>query len=196
MCLCAKISSINSDIEVTILQHPSEVKQPLGTARILALSLDKCKIFVGEDFSEHKMLREKLNRADLNTLVLYPNSHSHLLTSESSTNDSTTGLNASAKRIHLLILDGTWKKAFKIYQSNPQLHHLTCVHLPENLQGNYRLRKAPKDNALSTVEAAYHALSILEKNNDFAPLMIAFDALIEMQLANIPAAVRAKNYGL
>ncbi|MCA2486882.1 MULTISPECIES: DTW domain-containing protein, partial [Vibrio] len=74
------------------------------------------------------------------------------------------------------------------------LHALTTVKLPEDLQGHYTIRKAPSDNSLSTVEAGFYALSLLEPDNDFSPLLNAFDRMIEFQIAQMPPGVFEKNY--
>ena len=51
---------IDSDIELIILQHPSEVKNAIGTARILDLSLPHCQIIIGENFTEDNVLNNIL----------------------------------------------------------------------------------------------------------------------------------------
>jgi DTW domain-containing protein YfiP len=71
---------------------------------------------------------------------------------------------------------------------------LPLIRLPDDLQGNYRIRKAPTDNSLSTVEAGYHILSLLEPHNDFLPLIDAFNQMIEFQIQQMPPGVFEKNY--
>lgn len=98
------------------------------------------------------------------------------------------------EKTRLILLDGTWKKAYKMWQLSTNLHTLTTVKLPEDLQGHYTIRKAPSDNSLSTVEAGFYALSLLEPDNDFSPLLNAFDRMIEFQIAQMPPGVFEKNY--
>jgi DTW domain-containing protein YfiP len=101
---------------------------------------------------------------------------------------------ASVKKIRLILLDGTWKKAYKMWQLSTNLHAIPTVKLPENLQGHYTIRKAPSENSLSTVEAGYHALSLVEPDKDFEPLLTAFEKMIEFQIAQMPPGVFEKNY--
>ncbi|EEZ84033.1 hypothetical protein VMC_11170 [Vibrio alginolyticus 40B] len=68
------------------------------------------------------------------------------------------------------------------------------VQLPKQLQGHYTIRKAPSENSLSTVEAGYHSLRLLEPERDFTPLMRAFENMIEFQIAQMPPGVFEKNY--
>jgi len=185
-CICESIVALESQVELIILQHPTEEHRPMGTARILSLSLNNSRLLVGEDFREHAELNELLAEPGIAHFVLYPNEVSQ----------SAANLTFQPKqKIRVILLDGTWKKAFKMWQVNTQLHHLPCLHLPENLKGNYRIRKAPNDNALSTVEAGYHVLNLLQPDVDFSPLLSAFEAMIDYQIKQMPAGVFQRNYG-
>lgn len=185
-CLCPWIASLTSNVELIILQHPSEQDKPLGTARILSLSLANCRVFIGEDFSEHPELLALLSEQDVRHFVLYPSESSQLATS--------CEVSPYAEKVRVILLDGTWKKAYKMYQLAPCLHSLPALHLPTDLKGNYRIRKAPSENALSTVEAGYHLLSIFEPERDFSPLLGAFEQMIAFQIQHIPEGEFEKNY--
>lgn len=187
-CICPWIVPLESGVELIILQHRSEAHRPLGTARILKLSLENCTCLIGENFSEDETLNSLLADNNYQHWILYPSEHSVCL-SELAEDKS-----AHQTKIRLILLDGTWKKAYKMWQLSSNLHSLPTVKLPENLQGSYTIRKAPTENSLSTVEAGFHALSILEPKNDFTPLLNAFDKMIEFQIAQMPPGVFEKNY--
>jgi len=184
-CICDNIVALDSQVELIILQHPTEEHRPMGTARILSLSLANSRLLVGEDFREHGELNQLLAEPDVEHFVLYP--------SDVSLSAADVALPIE-KKIRIILLDGTWKKAFKLWQINTQLHHLPCLHLPEDLKGNYRIRKAPSENALSTVEAGFHVLSMMQPEKDFSPLLDAFEAMIDYQIQQMPAGVFERNY--
>lgn len=184
-CICDNIVALDSQVELIILQHPTEEHRPMGTARILSLSLVNSRLLVGEDFREHDELNQLLAEPDVEHFVLYP--------SDVSLSAADVALPIE-KKIRIILLDGTWKKAFKLWQLNTQLHHLPCLHLPEDLKGNYRIRKAPSENALSTVEAGFHVLSMMQPEKDFSPLLDAFEAMIDYQIQQMPAGVFERNY--
>ena len=186
-CICEWIQSLPSKVELVILQHPSETNRPMGTARILSLSLANSHYFVDENFTEHESLNQLLNDTSYQHFVLYPGETSvaHTEVAQKLEKD---------ERIRVILLDGTWKKAYKMWLLSKNLHALPLVRLPENLQGNYRIRKAPSDNSLSTVEAGYHILSLLEPEQDFSPLVEAFNQMIEFQIKQMPPGVFEKNY--
>lgn len=184
-CICDNIVALDSQVELIILQHPTEEHRPMGTARILSLSLVNSRLLVGEDFREHGELNQLLAEPDVEHFVLYP--------SDVSLSAAGVALPIE-KKIRIILLDGTWKKAFKMWQLNTQLHHLPCLHLPEDLKGNYRIRKAPSENALSTVEAGFHVLSMMQPEKDFSPLLDAFEAMVDYQIQQMPAGVFERNY--
>ncbi len=95
----------------------------------------------------------------------------------------------------IILLDGTWKKAYKMWQLSTNLHHLPLVSLDNVDIGNYRIRKSPKEQGVSTVEAGFLALSVLESaQTDLQPLLDTFDAMINFQIAQMPSGVFEKNY--
>ncbi|MCK6262073.1 DTW domain-containing protein [Vibrio sp. ZSDE26] len=195
-CICRWIKSLPSNVELIILQHSGEKNRPMGTAKILTLSLENSVCFIGEDFSQHTELNSLLDDSHYTHYIMYPCDQSYCVSSLSVNGDeqSGLGLNPSSKKIRVILLDGTWKKAYKMWQVSKNLHELPMLHLPKGLKGNYRIRKAPSDNSLSTVEAGYHVLSILQPEQDFTPLLTAFDNMIQFYINQMPEGVFERNY--
>ncbi|GEA51563.1 DTW domain-containing protein [Vibrio inusitatus NBRC 102082] len=185
--MCQWVQAVESSIEVVILQHPSEVNQAKGTAKIIELSVSPSHLLVGEDFSTHSLVNQWLSEPNTLNLILFP-------TQESVELDSIVPTLASYHKTRLFLIDGTWKKAFKMYQLSSNLHSLQQVHLPTELKGRYTIRKAPKENALSTVEAAYHALTLMNAC-DAKPLINAFDKMVEFQISQLPEGSYEKYFG-
>ncbi|USD64466.1 DTW domain-containing protein [Vibrio sp. SCSIO 43136] len=185
MCICSLITPVENRLELIILQHPTEVGRAKGTAAILQLGLSHCKTFVGEDFSQHDELNQLLAEPDVTHWVLFPAEQANSLEQAATISG----------KLRVILLDGTWKKAYKMRQISINLRNLPCIALPEDLQGNYKIRKSPSDNALSTVEAGYHLLEQLDTACKPQPLLDAFEAMMEQQLAQIPPEVRKKHFG-
>ena len=185
-CICAFISKVDNDTQVFVLQHPSEVTQTKGTVALLKHSLSNIKVFVGEDFTQHADLHEALKPFLTAVYLLYPSEKSidvtdialkpdKLACTESSTNNP--------KVRCLIILDGTWKKAYRIFMLNPFLHNVPHLTLPEGLSGEYVIRKTLKENALSSLEACCYALQIIENNSErYKPLFENFRRFNEFQM--------------
>ncbi|MBY5945318.1 tRNA-uridine aminocarboxypropyltransferase [Photobacterium rosenbergii] len=190
-CICQWIQQLDAKTELWILQHPSEVKRAIGTARILTLSLPNAKLWVGEDFSQHEEINQLLAEPGRRAWVVYPGEGARPI---SSLAEESSDQDANTKRT-LILLDGTWKKAYKMWQLSANLQQLPTVALDNADQGNYRIRKSPKSQGVSTVEAGYLALTALEGEGDkFAPLIDAFNQMIEFQIQQMPEGVFERNY--
>ncbi|MBD9499889.1 tRNA-uridine aminocarboxypropyltransferase [Pseudomonas sp. BGr12] len=179
-CLCALIPHLDNRTRVLLLQHPSEVGHALNTARLAALGLVNAELLVGEDFSG-------LDLSAWDACLLFPG--------ESAVALAELAAQPVDKPRLLVVPDGTWRKARKLLHLNPNLAALPRVVLPEGLTSRYRLRKAPAEGALSTIEAVVHALDALDAPQSHADLLRPFDALIEGQIAAMGEETFLRNHG-
>lgn len=196
-CICQHITVIDSAIELIILQHPSEVKNAIGTARILNLSLPQCQLIVGENFTDNTQLNDMFNDPTRQCFLLYPSDDS--IAAEDLANKVNScveneSLDANVKRTFIL-LDGTWRKAFKMYQSSSNLQSIPAVRLNAQQPSQYTIRQTSIEGGLSTVEAGFLLLSTLDQDTEkYQPLMSAFEYMINFQIAQMPAGLFNKNY--
>lgn len=186
VCICSFIKPIDNQVEIGILQHPSETKQIKGTALIARLSLKKEKLWVGESLCDLPGLVDWLNEGQ-NVYLLYPAIDNQKETYHSYSTKSIVNKFQKKETDQLtkvLVLDGTWRKTFKIMQLNPQLRALNRIELNPVLASQYRVRKQKDEQSLSTVEAIYEVLSQLEGNTEkYQPLLDAFESMQNQQLA-------------
>lgn len=189
VCICDFIQPIDNLIEIGILQHPTEAKLIKGTAIIAISCLKRCKHWVGESLTELPDLVAWLNDCKP-VLLLYPETEdsNHLVKIQSI--EEIKSLSTASFKI--LILDGTWRKTFKMVQLNPELNRLPRLALSPKKTSNYRIRKQKDEQSLSTVEAIYELLLQLEGNigvdaglDKFEPLLTAFEKMQQQQLAFI-----------
>ena len=180
-CICGAIKRLTNKVSVVILQHPSEEKIAKNTAKLLNLSLTDCKTIKGENNTDFAML----NSLPLDsTVLLYPNEHATYL-------DDTNPKPALSNITHLIVIDGTWKKAYKILQLTPLLTKFKTVSFKQLPQNRYAIRKAPRADSLSTLEAVAHSLLLIEQLNP-APLYNLLDELIQKQTQHMPEHVKAR----
>ena len=193
VCLCQWIQPVANRVEVGILQHPNEVAQIKGTAKIAELSLQNCRVWVGEDFTDEATLHSWLASGEV--FLLYPEIEALKQVSGVSSDflgDLSYQVEAvragySIEKIKLLILDGTWRKTHKMMMQNSFLHGLKRLQLNPQTPSAYKIRKQRDAGSLSTVEAIYLALSQLELSEPeagkFEPLLEAFEKMVAQQLA-------------
>ncbi|MBY0415032.1 MAG: DTW domain-containing protein [Bdellovibrionales bacterium] len=95
---------------------------------------------------------------------------------------------------HLIVIDGTWRKAKKIFLSSKNLQPLPALSLAPTEESDYRIRKAPSENALSTLEASVMALNILEPKLDTTSATLAFKKMIDHQIEKMGRVLYQTNY--
>ena len=84
---------------------------------------------------------------------------------------------------HLIVLDGTWPKARRIYFNNPWLQKIPHYKLsPSSVSLYAGVRKEPKPECLSTIESIVFALKALEPETlGLDGLLEVFDSMVEDQ---------------
>jgi DTW domain-containing protein YfiP len=181
-CICHWIVKLESLVELIVLQHPLEVHQAKGSARLLHLSVSGSQLQIGESF-EPDVLRELLMEDGKTSLLLYPDNPAerHIIPAAPVL---TVDQLCVPGQLRLIVLDGTWRKSRKMLYQNPLLQQLPRLALSDMPASHYRIRKAHKPDQLSTLEASCYALMQLENNCEkYQPLLDAFDGFITQQLS-------------
>lgn len=176
-CLCAWITPTPNEVEVLILQHPLEVHQAKGSARLLQLSLRHSRLVIGECFDARDLTAPTgLAGPRVTDLLLYPAPAGEAVPPPAQIGPEDAG------RFRLWVLDGTWRKSRKMLHLNPFLSALPRLALAEPPPSRYRIRKAHRPDQLSTLEATCLALAQLEAAPQrYAPLLDAFDGFVGSQ---------------
>lgn len=183
-CICAWITPTAHAVQVLILQHPLEVDQAKGSARLLQLSLSGSRLEVGEVFAEPVLQALLQPPSGGRTVLLYPDTTEDQSLQLAAPPLLDPELPPEAEKILLVVLDGTWRKSRKMLYLNPLLQQLPRLALHDVPASRYLIRKAHRPGQLSTLEAACHALMQLEHNEErYLPLLTAFDGFVAQQLA-------------
>ena len=179
VCICADIREVPTRFRIVILQHPMEARNTISTARIVSLSLPGSRIFVGIDFTDNNPLKRCLAEAPGPVYLVYPERGApevaELAEREQGWPD---------RQPTFVLIDGTWAQARKMKNQNPILDALPRVALAPDRTSNYRIRKQPRPQCLSTVEATELLLSRLEgPRSRYQPLLDVFDRMIDKQIS-------------
>ncbi|WP_420472605.1 tRNA-uridine aminocarboxypropyltransferase [Noviherbaspirillum sp. ST9] len=186
-CICQWCTPIAHTVDVLILQHPSEVEQAKGSARLLNLSLQNSRLLVGEAFDEQDLqalLREPFTPGGQcrHPILLYPESPEGASMARPATSADVPW--TEPEKLRLVVLDGTWRKSRKMLYANPSLQSLPRLSLRDTPASRYLIRKAHGAHQLSTLEATCHALMQLERDGaNYAPLLDAFSGFVAQQLS-------------
>lgn len=193
-CICQWVRPTPHGVEVVVLQHPLEVAQAKGSARLLHLSLPHSRLVTGEVFDEaalQALLRAPLDAAAASvapqhTLLLYPDTPQDQARGLPAPPPLAAGALREPASLRLIVLDGTWRKSHKMLYQNPLLQQLPRLALRDVAPSHYLIRKAPRPEQLSTLEATCQALIQLEGDAPkFQPLLAAFDGFVAQQLGYV-----------
>lgn len=189
-CLCDQAEAIDNRLKVIVLQHPDEKKHSKNSAIIASLCLKNYQCWTGENFSDHDELNRSLAENKATTVVVYPAEYA------TDVNTYLAQVSETGSKIsQLVFIDATWRKAKKIWTLSENLHVLPAIKLPADISSNYRIRKLPGQGYLSTAEAIYYSLSIIEDESERYRLMLElFDQMIDRQIEHMGEATYQNNY--
>jgi DTW domain-containing protein YfiP len=188
-CICQWITPIAHVVEVLILQHPMEVGNAKGSARLLHLSLPHSRMLTGEVFAGLGSLTapfdsEAGGRSPKHAILLYPDTPQDKALNLSAPPALAPAVLRDPGQLRLIVLDGTWRKSRKMLYLNPLLQQLPRLSLHDLPASRYLIRQAHRPDQLSTLEATCAALMQLERSTEkFEPLLTAFDGFVAQQLS-------------
>lgn len=188
LCICDSVTQIKNRLSLLILQHPQEQDRVLGTARLLAKHFEDAIVRVGLSWpSLSKALGRPVENAS-HWAVLYLGSAG---AADLDAEGEIVALNRKGevaenqrailgKLEGVVLLDGTWSQAKALWWRNPWMLKCQRVILNPAHPSRYgRLRKEPRKDGLSTIEAAATILAGLERRPDIADTLHAsFERLL------------------
>ncbi|WP_414829133.1 tRNA-uridine aminocarboxypropyltransferase [Alteromonas sp. H39] len=147
-CVCSVIRRVKSPVSISIIQHPKEVMHAKNTARLITLCLENTSVVVSSNNDQMTSLKRRCET--LPTALLYPCSHSHSW-------EQTTA--SGPPLSHLVVLDGSWRQAFGLWQQHAWLQTLPAYHFSSAPSSDYAIRHTGNRHHVSTLEAVAYALS-------------------------------------
>jgi len=181
LCVCAEIVPIQNHTAVLILQHPQEQDRSLGTARIATLQLANTVLKIGLSWPS---LAAALGRpADPKRwAVVYLGSAApaelaparEVLVLDRK-GEPVADQDAALREIEgIVLLDGTWSQAKTLWWRNPWVLKAKRIVLNPTRPSRYGLiRREPRRDSLSTLEAAGLALAWIEGSPEIETRLVA-----------------------
>ena len=181
LCYCDRMPSVPTTTRVVILQHPHERTHPFGTARLARMCMPNASVHIPSPGYSGTLAKEVDVPED--SAVLFPHPDADDLATVPEAEWPST----------LIAIDGTWSHAKRLYRENTWLHSKRHVRLQPTTPSNYRIRKEPKPEYISTIEAIVEALRIIEPSNQrLDELLRAFDLMIDQQIAHRSSRVAGR----
>lgn len=196
LCVCDGIEPIDNKIELLILQHPQEQDRALATARLTAMHFKHATLKIGLSWpSLSKILGRTVDPARWAILYLGSSKVADLETDrdivvldrKGQLEDGQTSILKSLEGV--ILLDGTWSQAKALWWRNAWMLKCRRVILGPSRPSRYgKLRKEPRRDGLSTIEAAAMLIGRLERRDD---IEASLNGSFERMLAKYRAAQSA-----
>ena len=188
LCICDSVTPIENRLSLLILQHPQEQDRALATARLLPRHFADATVRVGLSWpSLSKALGRPVENAARWAVLYLGSARAADLEAEC----EIVALNRKGeiaenqrailgKLEGVVLLDGTWSQAKALWWRNPWMLKCQRVILNPAHPSRYgRLRREPRSDGLSTIEAAATILAGLERRPDIADTLHAsFERLL------------------
>jgi DTW domain-containing protein YfiP len=182
------VTPIKSRLSLLILQHPQEQDRALGTARLTALHFKDAVLKVGLSWPSLSKALGRPVHDPSRWAVLYLGSAK---VSDLETDRAVVALDRKgAMEEHqrsilrdiegIVLLDGTWSQAKALWWRNAWMLKCQRVILGPRQPSRYgKLRREPRRDGLSTIEAAGMLMAELEQRPDIAATLNAsFDGML------------------
>jgi DTW domain-containing protein len=188
LCVCEGIVPIENKVSVVILQHPQEQDRVLGTARLASLHFRDAVMRIGLSWpSLSKILGRTVDPhrwavlylGSVKAASLAPDREIAFVNRKGELERDQDGLMRDIEGI--VLLDGTWSQAKALWWRNAWMLKCRRVVLGPRRPSRYgRLRREPRRDGLSTIEAAGMLLSRLERRPDIEDKLNAtFERMLE-----------------
>jgi DTW domain-containing protein YfiP len=177
LCVCDSVTPIENRIQLLILQHPQEQDRALGTARLTARHFKTAVVKIGLSWPSLSKALGRPVHDPSRWAVLYLGSSK---VADLDTDRDIVAINRKgelevdqrgilADIEGIVLLDGTWSQAKALWWRNAWMLKCQRVILGPKQPSRYgKLRKEPRGDGLSTIEAAAMLLAGLEKRPDIA----------------------------
>lgn len=169
-CLCASIHRLDLRTRISLVIHHRELTRSSNTG-LLAL-----RALVNSEMRIRGERREPLDLTDLltpayRTFLLYP--------ADDAVELDLALVEREPRPIQLVVPDGTWRQARKIYTRHHELKQVPRVKIGAPPEQGFQIRAQSRPERMATLPAIAHALGIVEGAAVAAQLMKLYRVKIE-----------------
>lgn len=188
-CFCNWLKPFDPGIQFIILSHPIEAFKGIATGRLSHMMLNKSVLIVGQDYSENEKLNSLLADPSIFPVMLYPGPKSINLSDLPK--EERLSFLPQEKKLAVIVIDGTWSTARKTVHVSRNLQNIPRICFTPAQGSRFRVRKQPRPECTSTIEAIHHTLGLLNDNPARDRLLTIFDQMVSLRV-KLAAGRRAK----
>lgn len=156
-CICNTYQPEHADVTFCLMMYDTEPMKPSNTGRLIADILPDTFAFQWSRTQPEPAFLALLNDERYQPYVIFPASYCEA-------GRAVTSIAPSNKIPLLIILDGTWPEACKMFRKSPYLNQFPVLALSPATISRYQLREAQHQQQLCTVEVAVELLHLADES--------------------------------
>jgi DTW domain-containing protein YfiP len=185
--VCEGIAPIDNKISLLILQHPQEQDRELGTARLTALHFKDALLKIGLSWPSLTKILDRPTDPQRWAILYLGSVKAKAILPErdivvvNKSGNAVDHQDSALREIEgVILLDGTWSQAKALWWRNGWMLKCKRVVLGPKRPSRYgKLRREPRSDGLSTIEAAAMLLARLERKPEIETALYAsFERLL------------------
>jgi DTW domain-containing protein YfiP len=173
-CICNQLHMVELPFTISVIRHFKERYRNSNSAYLLSLSSNQIQI---QDYGDIECRTFPTFNTDISTIVFPPESDSVLYSSDEPPQN-------------IIVLDGSWKHARRIYRRHSSLRTLPHLQVIESQNPLPRIRKPTFPGGMCTMEATIQAIIPFLPLNSIQHLIENYQIWIEQ--VRINTGIRAK----
>jgi DTW domain-containing protein YfiP len=183
-CTCKHRQYLVTQVSFMLLMYNDEVLKPTNSGRLIADLIPDTHAFLWTRTDTDQQMLALLADERYQPYLVFP--QQYIENQQAIVNqilpDNLRQINGTVKIPLLVMLDGSWREAIKMYRKSPYLHHMPVLSFAPETLATYALRKGSHDFQLGTAEVASLALTAAQEPQNGAALSAWFDLFVESSL--------------
>lgn len=157
-CICKSIKEVETKAKFVILSSEKEVYRNTNTANLLKqINTKSTEIIIWKRGEIPSNILSYINNDIYNVYLVFPIMNKEMEIRKAKYNkDNNTPV--------FIIVDGTWREAWKIIRKSDYLKNLLILSLETNRVSKFTLRRGQEEGNLCTIEAAMELLKINDED--------------------------------
>ena len=157
-CICKSIKEVETKAKFVILSSEKEVYRNTNTANLLKqINTKSTEIIIWKRGEIPSSILSYINNGIYNVYLVFPIMNKEMEIRKAKYNkDNNTPV--------FIIVDGTWREAWKIIRKSDYLKNLPILSLETNRVSKFTLRRGQEEGNLCTIEAAMELLKINDED--------------------------------
>ncbi|WP_434931894.1 tRNA-uridine aminocarboxypropyltransferase [Shewanella sp. HL-SH5] len=178
-CTCALRQLLTSTVSFLLVMYNDEVLKPTNSGRLIADLIPDTHAFLWDRTSPPQAMLALLDNPIYQPYLIFPQQY---IESHQPVINHVDTQQLAGKRPLLVMLDGSWREAIKMYRKSTYLHSMPVLSFSPEILATYALRKGSHDFQLGTAEVAALALEAAGEPLNGAVLQKWFDLFVESSL--------------